>query len=261
MAIPVKLEVFEGPLDLLLHLIDINKIDIYDIPIVTITEQYLEYIRAMDHEDMGVTSEFLVMAATLLDIKSRMLLPREVDENGEEEDPRDELVRRLLEYKLYKYMSQELRDRENVALLNFFREKHLPKEIADYEPPVDYDELIGGKTLAQLEDIFRDVLRRQETRIDPIRSSFGNIEREEIDLDAKQLYVHAYLKEHRRINFRALLEKQNSRQEIIVTFMVLLEMISNGQALVEQEGTFGEITISYKDGTEKPQTAQTTGES
>ena len=79
MAIPVKLEVFEGPLDLLLHLIDINKIDIYDIPIVTITEQYLEYIRAMDHEDMGVTSEFLVMAATLLDIKSRMLLPREVD--------------------------------------------------------------------------------------------------------------------------------------------------------------------------------------
>ena len=85
--------------------------------------------------------------------------------------------------------------------------------------------------------------------------------REEIDLDAKQLYVHAYLKEHRRINFRALLEKQNSRQEIIVTFMVLLEMISNGQALVEQEGTFGEITISYKDGTEKPQTAQTTGES
>ena len=92
MAIPVKLEVFEGPLDLLLYLIDKNKVDIYDIPIVEITAQYLEYVRAMDHEDMNVVSEFLVMAATLLDIKCRMLLPKEVNEDGEEEDPRAELV-------------------------------------------------------------------------------------------------------------------------------------------------------------------------
>ena len=92
MAIPVKLQVFEGPLDLLLHLIDKNKIDIYDIPIVTITEQYLSYIKQMDTDDMNVMSEFLVMAATLLDIKCKMLLPKEVNEEGEEEDPRAELV-------------------------------------------------------------------------------------------------------------------------------------------------------------------------
>ena len=97
MAIPVKLEVFEGPLDLLLHLIEKNKVDIYDIPIVEITAQYLEYIRAMEREDMNVMSEFLVMAATLLSIKCRMLLPRQVDEEGEEEDPRAELVQKLLE--------------------------------------------------------------------------------------------------------------------------------------------------------------------
>ena len=112
MGIPVKLQVFEGPLDLLLHLIEKNKIDIYDIPIVEITNQYMEYIKAMQKEDLNIMSEFLVMAATLLDIKCRMLLPKEVNEEGEEEDPRQELVEQLLEYKMYKFMSYELKDRE-----------------------------------------------------------------------------------------------------------------------------------------------------
>ena len=109
MGIPVKLEVFEGPLDLLLHLIEKNKVDIYDIPIVEITNQYMEYIRQMQREDLNVMSEFLVMAATLLDIKCKMLLPKEVKEDGEEEDPRQELVEQLLQYKMYKYMSYELK--------------------------------------------------------------------------------------------------------------------------------------------------------
>ena len=112
MGISVKLQAFEGPLDLLLHLIDKNKIDIYDIPIVEITNQYMEYIQAMDRADLNVMSEFLVMAATLLDIKCKMLLPKEVNEEGEEEDPRQELVEQLLQYKMYKYMSYELRDRQ-----------------------------------------------------------------------------------------------------------------------------------------------------
>ena len=102
MGIPVKLEAFEGPLDLLLHLIEKNKINIYDIPIVEITDQYMEYIRQMKTESLDVMSEFLVMAATLLDIKSRMLLPPEVTEEGEEIEPREELVEKLLEYKMYK---------------------------------------------------------------------------------------------------------------------------------------------------------------
>ena len=132
MPIPLKLQVFEGPMDLLMHLIEKNKIDIYDIPIVTITDQYLEYVRQMEHSDMNVTSEFLVMAATLLDIKSRMLLPREEDEEGEEEDPRDELVRRLLEYKMYKFMSEELREKSRHAGLSYFREQDLPEEVRSY---------------------------------------------------------------------------------------------------------------------------------
>ena len=104
MAISVKLEAFEGPLDLLLHLIEKNKIDIYDIPIVEITAQYLDYIRQMQREDMNVMSEFLVMAATLIDIKCKMLLPKEVNEDGEEEDPRAELVQKLLEYNVQIYV-------------------------------------------------------------------------------------------------------------------------------------------------------------
>ena len=102
MAIPVKLPVFEGPLDLLLHLIDKNKVDIYDIPIVQITDQYMDYIRQMGREDLGVMSEFMVMAATLMDIKCKMLLPAPKKEDGQEEDPRADLVERLLEYKMYK---------------------------------------------------------------------------------------------------------------------------------------------------------------
>ena len=115
MAISYKLEKFEGPLDLLLHLIDKNKIDIYDIPIVEITNQYMEYIRNMQKEDLNIMSEFLVMAATLLDIKCRMLLPKEETEEGEEEDPRRELVEQLLQYKMYKYMAYELKDRQTDA--------------------------------------------------------------------------------------------------------------------------------------------------
>lgn len=150
MGIPVKLQVFEGPLDLLLHLIEKNKIDIYDIPIVEITSQYMEYIRQMEREDLNVMSEFLVMAATLLDIKCRMLLPKEINEEGEEEDPRAELVEQLLQYKMYKYMSYELRDRQVDADQYFYREADIPKEVKSYVPAVDLDQLLGDVTLVQL---------------------------------------------------------------------------------------------------------------
>lgn len=244
MTIPVKLEVFEGPLDLLLHLIDKNKVDIYDIPIVTITEQYLDYIRQMESEDMNVMSEFLVMAATLVDIKCRMLLPREVNEEGEEEDPRAELVQRLLEHKIYRYMCEELRDREVDAYRNLYRDKHLPKEIAEYRPPVDYDELLGDMTLGKLHEIFQSVVKKQEERKDPVRSQYGNIEKDEIDMDAKTAWIENYAREHRTFSFRGLLEKQGSRMEVIVTFLVLLEMMRTGEVMILQEELFGDIMIT-----------------
>ena len=244
MAIPVKLEAFEGPLDLLLHLIDKNKVDIYDIPIVEITEQYLEYIRQMETQDMNVMSEFLVMAATLLDIKCRMLLPKEVNEDGEEEDPRAELVQKLLEYKMYKYMSLELKDKQVDAARNLYREKHLPKEVADYRQPVNYEELLGDMTLSRLHDMFKSIVKRQEDKIDPIRSQYGKIEKDEVDMDAKVLYVENYAKEHKVFSFRKLLEKQSGRMEIIVTFLVVLEMMKTGKISIVQENIFDDIMIT-----------------
>lgn len=245
MAIPVKLEAFEGPLDLLLHLIEKNKIDIYDIPIVEITEQYLDYIKQMETDDMNVMSEFLVMAATLIDIKCKMLLPKEVDEEGEEEDPRAELVQKLLEYKLYKYMSLELRDRQVDAAKNLYREQKLPPEVALYKPPLDYDQLIGDMTLSRLHEIFKTIIRRQEEKIDPIRSRYGNIEKEEIDMDVKLLYVEAYAREHRHFSFRRLLEKQASKMEIIVTFLIVLELMKTGRISINQENLFDDIMITW----------------
>ena len=243
MALEIKLQVFEGPLDLLLHLIDKNKIDIYDIPIAMITEQYMEYIRAMQKDDMEVTSEFLVMAATLVDIKCKMLLPKEVNEEGEEEDPRAELVEKLLEYKMYKYMADELRQKQIDADTRMFRKRNIPDEVMSYEEPLDYDELIGDADLKKLNDIFQALLRRQEDKVDPIRSKFGKIEKEAVDIDRKTDFVKNYIREHDRFSFRQLLEKQSSKVEIIVTFMVILEAMKIGDVSIEQDETFGDITV------------------
>ncbi|MBR0377923.1 MAG: segregation/condensation protein A, partial [Lachnospiraceae bacterium] len=180
MALKVELSVFDGPLDLLLHLIEKNKINIFDIPIVEITDQYLAYVRQMETEDLSVMSEFMVMAAELIPIKCRMLLPPEVDEEGEEIDPRNDLVQQLLEYKMYKYMSYELRDRMNSAAKSFYKSDTTPKEVLSYRPPVDPAELIGDLTLKKLHQIFDQVLRRQTDKIDPIRSNFGTIRKEEV---------------------------------------------------------------------------------
>ena len=210
MGILVKLQVFEGPLDLLLHLIDKNKIDIYDIPIVEITNQYMEYIKAMEKEDLNVMSEFLVMAATLLDIKCKMLLPKEVNEDGEEEDPRQELVEQLLEYKMYKYMSYELKDRELESERVMYKTPTIPREVMEYEQPVNLDELLGNLTLQKLNHIFKDVMKRQVDKIDPVRSKFGKIEKEEVTVSDKLVFVTDYAREHKKFSFRTLLTKQST---------------------------------------------------
>ena len=244
MALSVKLQVFEGPLDLLLHLIDKNKIDIYDIPIVEITDQYLEYIRQLETEDMNVMSEFLLMAATLLDIKCRMLLPREVNEEGEEEDPREELVQKLLEYKMYKYMSFELKDRQLDADKNYFKPPTIPKEGAAYQPPVDYDAPFADISLRRLHEIFQATLKRQEDKIDPIRSQFGKIEKDEINMDEKLGYIQNYIRTHKTFSFRRLLEKDYNKMEIVITFLTILEMMKMGQITIEQDNLFDDIIIT-----------------
>ncbi|WP_270392259.1 segregation and condensation protein A [Butyribacter intestini] len=244
-SISVKLEVFDGPLDLLLHLIEKNKIDIFDIPIAEITRQYMEILSASETDDMDVMSDFLVMAATLLKIKSKMLLPVQVDEDGEEIDPRAELVERLLEYKTFKYASYELKDKQMDAEKILYKKSTIPKGIADYKETVDVSELLGDVTLARLRSIFNDVMKKQIDKIDPIRSKFGQIKKETVSLQDRMLYIEEYAMRHKSFSFRTMLEKNSGKTMVIVTFLGILELMKVGKLLIVQERIFDDIKITY----------------
>ena len=246
MKIDVKLEAFEGPLDLLLHLIEKNKVSIYDIPIVEITNQYMEYIQEMERStSMESMSEFLVMAATLLKIKSRMLLPKE--EKEEEEDPREELVQRLVEYKMCRYAAGELKDMSVDAEKVFYKPETIPKEIREYEEPVKPSEIVGDVTLEKLNQIFQMVMRRKKDREDPVRSRFGKIEKEKYNVEDRMRDIRRQIHGLRRINFRTLLDIQPTKEMVIVTFLAVLELMKVGQVTVSQESNFGEIYMDAVD--------------
>ena len=231
MEISYKLDNFEGPLDLLLHLIEKNKVSIYDIPIVLITEQYLEYVNQMDHEDLDVVSDFLVMAATLLDIKSRMLLPKvEKEEEEDEEDPRE-----------------ELEEREQEAELLFFKEPTIPREVAKYEEPLDLDKLLDGLTLAKLQKVFDAVMKRNANKLDPVRSRFSTIRREPISLEQKVRSVLSYARQHRHFKFSDVLERESDRLEIVVAFLAVLELMKMGRIHLVQEKLFDEMQLDTVD--------------
>ena len=230
MKIDIKLDVFEGPLDLLLHLIEKNKVSIYDIPIVEITNQYMEYIREMEKTySMESMSEFLVMAATLLKIKSKMLLPQ--PEKEEEEDPREELVRRLTEYKMYKYAAEELKDLSVDAQKVFFKPETVPEEI------------VGDITLEKLNQIFRMVMRRKKDREDPVRSHFGKIQKEKYKVEDRMDDIRRQIRGLKKINFRTLLDIQPVKEMVIVTFLAVLELMKVGEIKVNQEHNFAEIYL------------------
>lgn len=246
MELTVKLQVFEGPLDLLLYLLDKNKVNIYDIPIVEITAQYMEYIAEMKRQDLDVLSEFLVMAATLIDIKSKMLLPRNPGDEEEETDPRAELVQQLLEYKMYKCMAYELKDRQVDAQRVMFKKPTIPEEVLAYEEPLNVEELVSDITLAKLNEIFKSIMRKQQDKIDPLRSKFGKIEKEEVSLEEKTEYLENYATTHKHFSFRSLLEVQSSKVEVIVTFLAILELMKTGKILISQEHIFDDIQIDSK---------------
>ena len=197
----------------------------------------------MEKTDLNVVSEFLVMAATLIDIKARMLLPKEVNEDGQEEDPRSELVEKLLEYKMYKYMSLELKDRQIDAQRSLYKKSTVPDEVSSYTPPVDLDELLKDMTLAKLNVVFQEVMKRQEDKIDPVRSQFGKIKREEVSMEGKLVEVKDFLMKHKKFSFRELLMENKSKLSTIVTFLVVLELMKTGFIEARQEGTCSEIYL------------------
>ncbi|MBR1453755.1 MAG: segregation/condensation protein A [Lachnospiraceae bacterium] len=246
--ITYKLEKFEGSLDLLLHLIEKNKIDIFDIPIATITEQYFEYISKMEEANMDISSDFLVMAATLLEIKSKMLLPLVKNEEGEEIDPRQDLVERLLEYKKYKNLGIELSDYEDEAPEYMLKPPTIPSDVKSYIPSIDYDELLKGIDVNRLNEVFTEVLRRKRDSIDTMRANFGKLEKEKVPLKDTILYVIKYANLNKKFNFRNLLEEQNDRTHCIVTFLAVLELMKVGRLRIAQEKNFADIYIEVVEG-------------
>ena len=243
MRLAVELEVYDGPLDLLLSLIEKNKINIFDIPIVEITDQYLAYVRQMESQNLDVVSEFMVMAAELIAIKCRMLLPADEEEDGDEEDPREALVRRLLEYKTCRCMAEELKNRMGGAARHIYKEDSVPPEVRKYRPEADPAELIGDLTLEKLHEVFSSVIRRQTDRIDPVRSRFGTIEREEVSLPDKLEQVAVFAKRRGSFSFRDLISGQSSKTQMVVTFLAVLELISYGYIRVSQKSLRDDIEI------------------
>ncbi len=247
MAISVKLQTFQGPLDLLLHLISKNKVSITDIPIASITDQYLEYLSHMEREDLDVMSEFLVMAATLLQIKARMLLPVPEEESEEETDPREELMQRLLEYKMYKEAALALREKMEGAERILFRSPYIPEEVAAFKEVIDPVKLVSdaGLTTRQLASAFMQVLQRQKESRDPIRSHFGTIAREEVSMAQTMRSVSDTLKHKKKLSFQELLTHAGSRSEVVVTFLCILELMKVGAVSTSQKGLFSEIDLTY----------------
>ncbi|HXH05716.1 MAG TPA: segregation/condensation protein A [Vicinamibacterales bacterium] len=234
-AYPVRAGSFEGPLDLLLHLVRENRVNIYDIPIALITEQYLEYLDLMRELDLEVAGEFLVMAATLIHIKSRLLLPRpETADEGVEEDPRDALVRRLLEHQKFKAAAELLHERQTLRAAQWTRPDGVVAEIAG-EPPEPELEV----DLFTLLSAFRAVLLRARQRASVVLPA------EQISIEARIEQLLARLSETEACGFEELFADVESRQGLIVTFLALLEMIRLKLVRVYQTAPFGPIRV-YK---------------
>ena len=222
-----KLDSFEGPLDLLLHLITKNKVSIYDIPIVEITAQYLEAIEGIEESQLENTSEFLVMAAQLLYIKSKMLLPKTEEE--EEEDPRDDLARRLAEYQQYKEASAELRKSEFWSRYMFFKEE---EKIEKKKEEHKYENL----DVTKLYSAFMTVLEKTQRRAPPPKSNFtGIVGREPVSVKEKAGSLIHKLRKSKKLRFEDVFEEAKHKNEVVAIFLAILELMKLNQILAYEE--------------------------
>jgi segregation and condensation protein A len=240
-AYEVRIDAFEGPMDLLLHLIREQEIDIHDIPIAAITEQYLEYLSFMQSLDLALAGEFLEMAATLIRIKVRTLLPPAVEEGEEEEDPREQLVRKLVEYREFKEAASRLSETETERR-SFFPRGVDPRTYKEYEDEEqDTEELLRDVTLFDLVDSLREVLSRVPERID-----IHAVDVERVTVEEEMERISAVASERGSVVFSRLFDSSKTRADVITTFIALLELVRLGTVVARQEKPFGEIVITLK---------------
>lgn len=228
----VKIDAFEGPLDLLLHLIKESKVDIWDIKIVDITDQYLNYIKSMESLNLNIASEYLVMASELMEMKSKMLLPRYQEENEEEEvDPREQLIQRLIEYQKYKEMTKSFKELEEVRH-EFYTKA--PESLKEY---VDNDTIISSDvTLDDLMKAFEKFLQRKKQE-KPLSTT---VTKKEITVEERRVSIRKILRDKKKVDFFELFEEV-TKEYVVVTFLAVLEMAKKQELTIYQENNFDNI--------------------
>jgi segregation and condensation protein A len=237
MSYEIAIDSFQGPLDLLLHLIEKNKVDIYDIPISQITDQYMEYIKEWNELNLDVASEFLVMAATLLEIKSKVLLPKkeEFDDQGDEEDPRQELIEKLIEYKKYKNISLYFKDKEKREEKVLYKDPEYFPEFEEINEEIDIE-------LDLLCRAFKNILIKQDL------SNSDNKLYHEIEIDIytvkeKMNDINKILDKYTSIQFSKLFDQCNTKNELVTIFLAILELIKIKRIIVNQDNLFEDFII------------------
>ncbi len=247
-ACTLKLQNFEGPFDLLFFLIEKNQIDLYDIPILEITEQYLDYLETMKELDLEIASEFLVMASTLLHIKSRMLLPAREEVVEDVEDPREELILKLVEYKKFKEVALKLKEREE-------RWDKVHYKLPEVLPDIVVEEELKV-SISSLSEAFADVINRQRLRMNDVSRKMERIlNQEKVSLKSKIKEILVFLSRNLKMCFSRLYNtKEKSRLEVATGFLALLEIVRSGKAEVDQAAAFEEIyVISLDNGAMEPE--------
>lgn len=243
MSYKVSLQTFEGPFDLLVYLIENAQMSIYDIKIAEITKQYMEYIETMKSMDVLVATEFMVLAATLIDIKSKMLLPRTATIDGTyiDEDPRSELVERLLEYKKYKRGADFLKEQEE--LMSMVYEKPQEDISAYLEEPDEYLAL----DIKQFASAFELFLRKKKKEED-VRAHYTRVEREKATIESRMSFIKnkfrsAFTHGLRRLSLKELIPNKKDKYDVVVTFISVLQLMRDKYLNAEQKSTYGEIEI------------------
>lgn len=239
----IKLEAFEGPMDVLMHLIDSQKVEIYDIPIVKITDQYLKYLSQMEKCDLEVTGEFLVMAATLIDIKSKMLLPPSKTVDEEEEDPRTELIERLIEYKKFKGAATILKERENTLETRFFKTRD---DLGFLEPSGDEDEEFSQISIDDLMNAWEGVLTKSQVTYDET-DLLTSIQKDPVTVEEKVQELKTRLEKESQILFEKIFDTSVDKIQIITTFLAILELAKSRIISINQNKKSCSIVLRLRE--------------
>jgi segregation and condensation protein A len=244
MSYRIALSMFEGPFDLLLFLIRKNEIDIYDIPISELINQYMEYIEVLREIDLNNAAEFIDMAATLMRIKAKLLLPSAVydPEEGEEEDPRAELVQQLLAYRQFKEAGEELQEFEEKRHRRYERGFYAEKEVLPEKPFVEAEAFLEDITLFDLLIAFKRALDNMPKITRHVVESY------EVTLEEQKQFIFSRLRRKKRLKFSELLKDIKERIVALVTFLAILEMTKAGELSIQQSEMYGEITMAVKGG-------------